>query len=214
MKIKTIVVGPVQTNCYLVTDEQTGKTTVIDPGMKTPALEKAIKDIGVENVSLILLTHGHFDHITGLPFVRELTGAPVAIHEADGDFLTGGNLNLARIFSQGKPQKAADRLLKDGDKISCGALEFTVVHTPGHTPGGCCFLCGDTMFSGDTLFFRTVGRTDFPHSSPADMLRSIGKLRALSGDYTVLPGHDRATTLQDERDKNPYFDRENYDYID
>ena len=205
MNIQTIPVGPIGTNCYLVTDEKTKKTVIIDPGAKSARLKRAMEETGVENIAAVLLTHGHFDHVMGLPMVKELTGAPVYIHEADAVFLEPGGPN--HRFFRSDPAGKPDRLLREGDTIECGALVFSVLSTPGHTPGGCCYLCEDVIFSGDTLFYRETGRADFPYSDYEEELRSLEKLRALPGDYTVFPGHGRSTTLQEEREKNPYMNR-------
>jgi len=205
MKIQTIPVGPIGTNCYLVTDEETQKAVVIDPGAKSSRLKRAIEEAGAENIAAILLTHGHFDHVMGVPMVKELTGAPVCIHEEDAIFL-GPDSPRPKLF-RGEVYGEPDRLLREGDTVECGSLVFSVLSTPGHTPGGCCYVCGDVIFSGDTLFYRETGRADFPYSDYEEELRSLDKLGALPGDYTVFPGHGRSTTLQEEREKNPYMNR-------
>jgi glyoxylase-like metal-dependent hydrolase (beta-lactamase superfamily II) len=203
--VKSFEVGPVAANCYILKDNNSSAGMVIDPGGNPSKLLSAIKEMGVE-VKLIALTHGHFDHIGGLKEVKQALNVPVAIHEADGDMLTDARKNLSAFVGVPGEMEEADVLLKDGDNISFGGCSLKVIHTPGHTPGGVCFYGGGALFSGDTLFAGSVGRTDFPGSSTEAILDSIRNRLAKVSDATkVFPGHGPASTMGIERETNPFF---------
>ncbi len=211
INISSAMVGPLAVNCYIVTDEKTGKTAVIDPGGYSTELDAILKTVGYENIEYILLTHGHFDHIGGVPKVLSKTGgkAKIAIYESEAPFLSDGYKNLSSMFTGTPLEKiTADILLRDGDKVTLGESEFDVIHTPGHTSGSVCYICSGDIFSGDTLFKRSAGRTDFPTGSAAQLMQSLKKLAALDGDYNVHPGHDRETWLDEERRMNPYLNND------
>ena len=203
--VKSFEVGPVAANCYILKDNDSNEGMVIDPGGNPDKILSAIKEMGVE-VKLIALTHGHFDHIGGLDKVKNALNVPVAIHEADGEMLTDAKKNLSAFVGAPGEMEKADVLLKDGDNISFGGCSLKVIHTPGHTPGGVCFYGGGALFSGDTLFAGSVGRTDFPGSSTEDILDSIrNRLAKVSGATKVFPGHGPASTMEIERETNPFF---------
>lgn len=206
MEIKKLILGNLESNCYIVTDPETGETAVIDPGFAQNSLMDALMPIR-EQVRLILLTHRHFDHIMGAAAVKELTGAKIAIHALDAAGLQSPKDSLAFYGGEhfGKKQVAVepDILLSDGDTVPLGSLRFRVIHTPGHTAGSICLVCGDVLFSGDTLFYESVGRTDFPTGNYGALMNSFKKLAALEGDFRVLPGHYEETTLEHERRHNP-----------
>lgn len=206
MDIHSIRLGPLQTNCYVLSDAN-GTGAVIDPGLYTPQLEHLLFS-HVRKLELILLTHGHGDHISGVLPLREKTGASVCIHRLD-DAFTDSALNMAADCGCPFLPFKADRLLEDGDTVSFGQETMSVLHTPGHTPGGVCYLHEKdrVLFSGDTLFCLTAGRTDFPRGSLDDLMDSLARLRDLDGNYTVYPGHERATTLDAERKRNLYMRR-------
>ena len=194
--VDSLALGPVSANTYIVTDAATGETAVIDAGACTEELLDKLKD---KNVRYILLTHGHYDHILGVPALKAHTGAEVLIHKADADCFWDTEKSLASFdhsFSQ-TPMKA-DRLLSDGYEIHLGDTVLSVLHTPGHTKGGVCYIDYQDrlIFSGDTLFCLTAGRTDFPGGSFEELMASLITLRNLPGDYIVYPGHNRATTLE------------------
>lgn len=193
MTVTSLTAGSIGTNCYLLYDETTKNAVVIDPGDDAEPAAARIGALGLK-VRGILLTHGHFDHCGDVKRIRELTGAPVWVHPADRDLPLPLNRGLV-----------ADRDLADGDLLDLAGTRLRVLHTPGHTPGSVCFLCGDLLFSGDTLFAGSCGRTDFPGGSPADMIRSLRRLAELAGDYTVYPGHGEETTLAAERETNPFL---------
>ncbi len=203
---------PVFANCYILTDDKNTEAAIVDPGWFYPSTEKAVKDAESRGAKLkyILLTHGHFDHIMGVADLKERTGARVAIHALDADKLTDPNKSLA-AENMPMPQKCveADIILNDGDELFLGEEKISVMNTPGHTPGGVCYIIENqrAIMSGDTLFCMTVGRTDFDGGDVFELLKSLKKLVALDGDYDVYPGHNRATTLNNERTRNRFIRR-------
>ena len=206
MKIQRFLTGPLEVNCYLMIDEATGKAAVLDPGGMNPQLEAAINQIGEKNVEKILLTHVHFDHIGGVSVLHKKTGAQVFLYEEDKDFPGNSSLNLSVMaIGQEVPSFSVDRLLKDGETFSLGETAFTVLHTPGHTQGSCCYLSENVLFTGDTLMRNSVGRTDFPTGNMPKLTKSLQQLALLPGNYTVYPGHGEPSTLDEERKRNPYL---------
>lgn len=198
-------------NCYLLADEATGAAAVVDPGWYGDAIKNALKEARAD-LQYILLTHGHFDHVSGVYGLKKDTGAAIVIHEKDKDCLADPDKSLATGNLPVIPKPVyADILVADGDKIALGESTIEVMHTPGHTPGSVCYIIEDgrAILSGDTLFCRTVGRTDFLGGSVTDMDNSIRRLIALDGDYRVLPGHNRETTLDSERICNHWIRRMN-----
>lgn len=201
MEIKIVSAGYLQTNCYIISGAE-HKAVVIDPGGGYDKIKSYLAQRNL-TVEAILLTHGHFDHIMALaPLKKE--GAKVYIHEADVKMLQNkGNLAVQMGLSP-LPEIEPDVILYGGEILTFGDLEFKVIHTPGHTKGGCCYDLNKTyLFSGDTLFFRSYGRTDFPSGSSAELLDSIKKLFDIDGDRIVYPGHEESTTLNEERRYNP-----------
>ena len=203
MKIIRQCVGAMQVNCYILC--QSGHAVVIDPGADAVWILNHLQE---QNVVLdaILLTHGHFDHIGALDELREKTGAKAGIHVLDEDMLGDPKANLSAYMSAPVSVKPADFVLRDGDVLTYHELELRVLHTPGHSPGGVCFVCGDALFTGDTLFQLSVGRSDFPSSDPAALDHSVREvISKLKGDYTVYPGHGPQSTLAFEKENNPYL---------
>ncbi|MBQ5581695.1 MAG: MBL fold metallo-hydrolase [Acutalibacteraceae bacterium] len=194
------------TNVYLGVNEETGNGFLVDPAVYEPQVEDVMKEIGIKNLQYILLTHGHFDHILGVNgFLKNHPEAKVVIHREDEAFLT--DPVLSHTFKHGLTQEPikADIIVEDGDVLAFDDTEFKVVHTPGHTRGSVVYLLDDLMFSGDTLFQLSCGRTDFPESDPAAMGPSLQKLAALEGNYHVLPGHNAFSELDYERANNPFM---------
>lgn len=192
MLIKTMSLGHLQANCYIVTDEDTLECAVIDPGGESNTVLDYLEDNKLK-CKYILLTHGHFDHTGAVEEVQKGTGATIAMSARD----TAKNA-LEMMYKYKVPPCGAE-YLKDGDLISVGKLMFEVIATPGHSKGGLTFRCGDALFTGDTLFRDSCGRTDFPGCSGEEMLKSLKKLASLEGDFDVYPGHMEATTLERER---------------
>ncbi len=206
MQIYTIPVGLLQTNCYIVAS-QSQNAVIIDPGAEGERIAKGVKMLGV-TPRCILLTHGHHDHIGGIKQLQKAyPGLPVCIGEGDAAMLRDPDKNLANMRykdAQEYLDLKEDRCLKDGEQLALDELVFTVINTPGHTSGGVTYRCDTTLFSGDTLFYRSVGRTDLYGGDYDTIVASVRRLYALEGDFDVLPGHGEPTTLSQERVSNPY----------
>lgn len=206
MKIKRIVVGNLEANCLICQDEATGRCAIIDPGAMNDELYAAIDEAGADKFDYILLTHCHFDHVGAVSRVKDLTGAPIAIHKDDAAGLRDPYINLSGPLGGRKMlYPEAERTFSDGDTFQLGETEFTVIHTPGHTVGSCCYRTEGVIFAGDTLFRESIGRTDFPGGSMRQMRQSLEKLFSLEGDSLVYTGHYAHTTLSHERMHNPYM---------
>lgn len=192
MQIEVFPLGMLQTNCYLLWQEGRQDCVVVDPGHTDSRLTDRIAALG-KQLAGILLTHGHFDHVGGVRALAEETGCPVYIHAEELSLpqnITAGPLYYTHLYDE---------------TVSLGGMDFYVMHTPGHTPGSVCLFAGDKVFSGDTLFAGTCGRTDLPGSAPEDMEQSLKKLASYPGNCIVYPGHADPTTLEEERKSNPYM---------
>jgi len=205
MKIIKLEVGNLGANCYIIYCEKTLEGAVIDPGGNAQDIINIIKQKNIKIVSIIN-THGHADHIEANDTIKEFTGAPVLIHRDDAAMLTSSQGNLSMYIGNNLICQAADRLLADEDTIQVGEIEIQVIHTPGHTLGGICLKANDVVFSGDTLFQQSVGRSDFPGGSHSQLVNSIKeKLLVLADTTKILPGHGAGTTIGDERYNNPFI---------
>ncbi len=207
MILKTLVVGPFASNCYIVGSESSKHGLIIDPGAEAKLILKTVNDLGL-TISLIVVTHAHIDHIGALAPVKESTGAKFAIHEAEAAASLGMFSRMLSSMTGGsftQPPKP-DRLLKDGDTIEVADLKFTVLYTPGHSPGGISLYGHGILFSGDTLFNYGIGRTDFPGCSYEQIMDSIkNKLMILPDETIVYPGHGPSTTIGEEKRGNPFL---------
>ncbi|MGI6712938.1 MAG: MBL fold metallo-hydrolase [Bacillota bacterium] len=205
MIIKTLQVGMIGTNCYIVACSNTKEAAVIDPGDEAQRIMKTVKENGL-SVSVIINTHGHWDHVGGNNELFQLTGVPVLIHEKDASFLAEEKLNLGTFIGKKSSSHMADQLLKEGDQVKVGNLSFSILHTPGHTPGGISIVGKNVVFVGDTLFAGSIGRTDLPGGGFDILIRSIkDKLFSLDDSYIVYPGHGPSTTIGWERKNNPFL---------
>ena len=196
MLIKTLPVGQLETNCYVVTDENALVCAVIDPGDESNTILDYIEDNKL-SCKAILITHAHFDHVSAVNAMLEATGAELYMCEKD--------LELAKTGASGRftpPENT--HFYKDGDEVKVAGLTFKVMETPGHTPGGVTLICGDALFTGDTLFRGSCGRTDLPGGDMRAELRSLTRIASLDGDSEVYPGHAESSMLSIEREHNPY----------
>ncbi len=201
MKIDVIPLGHIAANCYMLLSDNAA--VVIDPGI----FSQRVKDFLNENSEkerLILLTHAHFDHICGAERLRADTGVKIAVGEKDAPALIDTSLSLSDEFHAHQTSFKADILLKDNEIFNVGDIEFKSLSTPGHTVGGMCYLTVKSLFSGDTLFLESVGRTDFPGGDGEALLKSIKRLLSLDEDIEVYPGHGEPTTIEHEKLYNPF----------
>jgi hydroxyacylglutathione hydrolase len=206
MRYKTVVVGALETNCYLVYCETTRECAVVDPGAEHELIFLAVAEDELKPV-LLINTHGHLDHIGANRDVVEHFGTPLAIHSADAPMLGKVQQLELSLFLGAKDSPAADRMLRDGDTVRIGMGALRVLHTPGHSPGSISLLADGFLLSGDTLFMEGVGRTDLPGGSRPQIVKSIReKLMTLPDDLAVLPGHGPHTTIGHEREINPEFE--------
>ena len=198
MKVNVMQVGTIRTNCYILEDEGTKLAAIIDPGDNADRILAAVREEGV-TVQYILLTHGHYDHTTAVPELhRALPDAKIYIHQADAN---GAGSKLFPLAGQ------VDGLLfyDEGDTLTLGSLTIAVMETPGHSPGSVTLQVEDVLFTGDTLFYGSCGRTDLRGGSYAQIMASLKRLGELEGDFHVCPGHDMTSTLERERKYNPFL---------
>ena len=206
IKIEEFCVGEVQTNCYFAINETTKEMFVVDPGASAPKLAEEIQSRGYQPVA-ILLTHGHFDHAGAAEELAGLLHVKIYAHEAEKDTLENPAYNVSGMIGK-KESYHADIFVKDEEVLTLAGFSIKVLYTPGHTAGGCCYYIAaeDVLFSGDTLFCQSVGRTDFPGGSMSQIVRSIReKLLDLPDHTKVYPGHMEATKIGQERQWNPYL---------
>ena len=206
LRIEEYNVGDIGTNCYFIVNADTKEMLVIDPGGDGKDLIRRINNSELKPVA-VLLTHGHYDHAADADVVAKEYDIPIYAHEAERETLENPNLNLSPMFGR-REIYHADKYVKDGDILNLAGFTIRVIHTPGHTVGGCCYYFdgNKVLASGDTLFCGSVGRTDFPKGSMSDLVRSIReKLLDLPGDTAVLPGHESRTTIGYERQYNAFL---------
>jgi glyoxylase-like metal-dependent hydrolase (beta-lactamase superfamily II) len=207
MKILTYILGVFSANCYLVYDENSKKACLIDPAIYDVKVMKTIneKELSIE---YIILTHGHIDHILGATAFKEKTGAKIGAHRLEVEYLVDPEKSMTSMYSN--EIISPDILLKENDILNIGEVSFKVIHTPGHTKGSCCFVCESkkVIFSGDTLFKGSIGRSDLYGGDYKSLLQSLQKLKSMNQNYKIYTGHGDTTTLENEIGYNIYF-REN-----
>lgn len=194
MKIHTLTLGAYQTNCYIIHKENSKTCCVIDPGYDAPAILRTVEALGL-SVEAILLTHGHFDHVGAVKQLAADTDCDV--------YLCAEDLSMPAMMTAGKLYYTHTYI--EGSQLQPAGLSISVLHTPGHTPGSVCLLCENVLFTGDTLFAGSCGRTDLPGGDWATILQSLHRLSAIEADLQVFPGHGESTTLAQEKQYNPYM---------
>lgn len=209
MEIKRFPLGTLWTNCYLIWDDN-GDGFVVDPGGPAQDVIDYVRSRDIK-VHMIVITHGHSDHIGGVDMLRGIADGGVAIHEEDADCLTSPAKNLSLCMGAEIRSAAAEKMLHDGDRLKIGKMTLDVIHTPGHTLGGICVLVTDgdekILISGDTLFARSIGRSDLPGGDEDTLIESLKKLDDFPKDMRVFPGHGPETTIGAEKMYNPYWPR-------
>jgi glyoxylase-like metal-dependent hydrolase (beta-lactamase superfamily II) len=208
MLIETFKVGPLFTNCYILTCKKTRESIIIDPGFDSKIeANKIIKTINSNNLelTLILNTHGHPDHTCGNGLIKDSFDVPILIHRFDSQMIGGATMENTLLFGLKNPSPKPDILIVDGNTIKFGVIKLKVIHTPGHTRGSVSLLSDKEFFSGDTLFSGSIGRTDLPGSSRYDMEKSLKKIVSLPEYLLVYPGHGPETNIGLEKDTNPFL---------
>lgn len=203
MFMKCIPTGMFGSNCYIIADKSEG--IIIDPGVSSEDISEVATNAGLR-ISYIILTHTHIDHICNMDAVRDQTGGKVLVHEADAAALSDHWFNGSALFGKPVTFRKPDAFVKDGDILTIGDMKIEIIHTPGHTPGGICIKAENSIFSGDTLFRRSIGRTDLGNGDYNQIISSIkNKLLTLDTSTKVYPGHGEATTIGYEREHNPFL---------
>ena len=202
--LKAFTVGPMEANCYILYNPDKREGLIIDPGAEGSRLIKFIKQEKI-SINYIINTHGHPDHIGANRKIKEHTNAPILIHQYDAPMLTKSESVLPLIFPLESSSPPADTFIKDGDLIECAGMKLKVLHTPGHTPGGISLLIDDFIFTGDTLFSGSIGRSDLPGGSQEVLLNSIKKILSLDENLIIYPGHGPSTTVSEELHSNPFI---------
>ncbi len=206
MTIKRFLTGMIGTNSYLIVNEETKECILVDPAAYSNEIKEAIHSEALK-LKAVLLTHGHFDHIMGIDDVIKEGNVPVYAHQEEKKLLNDSTMNLSTMYGKGYTFSNAI-YLSDGEMIKIAGFTFEVIYTPGHTKGGCCYYCKEerVLFSGDTLFCGSVGRTDFPTGSSSQLIRSVKeKLLCLPEETKVYPGHMEETTIAYEKVNNPFI---------
>lgn len=191
-------------NTYILGDEETKKALVIDPTGKFDQIKNKIDHLQL-TVEAVVLTHGHGDHIGAVKEMKAHYDCPIIAHKDEKEMLNNANINLSSMLGSGKIEFDADRYVEHGDEIKAGNITLKVIHTPGHTKGGICLTIGDMMFTGDTLFAGSMGRTDLAGGNEKEMMDSLRSLKYMKEDYKVFPGHGPASTLSKEKAQNPFM---------
>ncbi|MBI4188225.1 MAG: MBL fold metallo-hydrolase [Chloroflexi bacterium] len=205
MILEKLEVGAYAANCYIIGDESSKEGLIIDPGAEANQISRKVKDLGLK-IKYIVLTHGHMDHVGALKEMKETTHARVAIHADDAASLQARNPFTTALGHSPQTPPSPDWLISDGDKLDIGSLHFVVLHTPGHTQGGICLFGAGVVFTGDTLFNFSIGRTDLSGGSYEQIIESIRtKLMVLPDDTVVYPGHGPESTISTERRLNPFL---------
>jgi glyoxylase-like metal-dependent hydrolase (beta-lactamase superfamily II) len=203
MILKRLVLGPLQTNCYILWDKATKEAAIFDPADNGTRIMDVVIEYDL-SVKYIVLTHTHIDHVNALDYVKEQTGAEVVVHEDEKKCLNSDFDTMAFIVNSSAPRTKADITVLEGDTLFLGDKELKILHTPGHTVGGVCYLCDGILFAGDTLFAGSIGRTDFPGGSFETLRNSIKRIYTLPDDTVLLSGHGGKTTVINEKRYNPF----------
>lgn len=202
MKVKKMVVGIFESNCYILWDEKDKEAIVVDPGEEGERIIEVVRKDSLK-IRSIINTHTHIDHIGANDFLREKTGAPLLVYSADVFLLQNAELNLSSLAGKDRSFGLPDRVLEERDEIRVGGFSLRVLHTPGHTPGSICLYGDNKLFSGDTLFAGGIGRTDLTGGNSKELQKSIkDKILTLPDEVVVYPGHGPSTTIGKERGSN------------
>jgi glyoxylase-like metal-dependent hydrolase (beta-lactamase superfamily II) len=205
MIIENIVVGSYMVNCYLTGDSDSSEIIIIDPGFSPDQIIDTIESKGFKPVGIVL-THGHGDHIGAVEELIAKYSIPLYVHKFDDELIRGGASSFTKMMFGREIILNADKYLEEGDIVTVGKMQYKVLHTPGHTPGGICLVCEDAIFSGDTLFRGSIGRTDFPGGSYEQIINSIKtKILQYPDDTKVYPGHNTSSTIGYEKKNNPFL---------